>query len=182
MKIYFATHNPGKVREFKEILNGIAEVEPIDVEYTEIQSDDPQQVARVSAKELAEQYQKPIVVEDSGLFIDALNGFPGVYSAPIHKQIGLSGILKLMEGISDRTCSYRSAVGYCSPGSDAVTFLGIERGTLATQESGSHGFGHDPLFIPEGSSQTYAQMEDVSKVKQFRRRAVEQLVEWLKSK
>ena len=179
MKLHFATHNPGKVREFGEILGGVCELEHIEVEYAEIQSDNPEEVARVSAKQLAERYQKPIVVEDSGLFIDALKGFPGVYSAPIHKQIGLKGILKLMEGNHSRGCEYRSAVGFCVPGREPMSFLGKEKGTLAEKERGAFGFGHDPIFIPEGSDKTYGEMKDAEKKKKFRRMAVMQLISYL---
>ncbi|MBR9699671.1 RdgB/HAM1 family non-canonical purine NTP pyrophosphatase [Candidatus Woesearchaeota archaeon] len=178
MKIFFATHNKGKVAEFKQILEGM-EVEQIDEEYIEIQSSNPEEVALESAQQLAEKYQKAIVVEDSGLFIDVLNGFPGVYSAPIHKQIGLKGLLRLMDGVSDRSCVYRSAVGYCVPGEKAITFLGEEKGTIALEERGSFGFGHDPIFLPEGSSQTYGETEDVKEKKQFRRKAVLQLLKHL---
>ncbi len=179
MKIYFATHNPGKVREFKEILKGVCELEHIEVEYAEIQSDDPEEVARTSAKLLAEKYKKPIVVEDSGLFIDALRGFPGVYSAPVHKQIGLKGIMKLMEGIHSRGCEYRSAVGFCVPGQEPMSFLGKEKGTIAEKERGRYGFGHDPIFIPEGSDKTYGEMKDAEKKKKFRKMAVMQLIGYL---
>ncbi|MBS3136003.1 RdgB/HAM1 family non-canonical purine NTP pyrophosphatase [Candidatus Woesearchaeota archaeon] len=182
MKIFFATHNPGKVREFKKILDGIADVEQINLEYDEIQSDNPEEVAKDAAKKLAEKYGKPIVVEDSGLFIDSLNGFPGVHSAPIHKQIGLKGILKLMEGVSDRGCEYRSAVGYCESGKKAVTFLGTEKGTISREARGTHGFGHDSIFMPEGSGKTYGETANVEDAKKFRRKAVEKLVEWLKEK
>ena len=122
------------------------------------------------------------MVEDSGLFINSLNGFPGVHSAPIHKQIGLKGILKLMDGIADRSCEYRSAVGYCEPGKEPIVFLGIEKGTIPKAEKGTNGFGHDSIFMPEGSEKTYAEMDNVEASKKFRRRAVEQLVEWLKER
>jgi len=177
MKIYFATHNPGKVREFRQILKGVCELEHIELEYSEIQSDDPEEVAKHSAKLLADRYQKPIVVEDSGLFIKALNSFPGVYSAPIHKQIGLKGILRLMEGMKDRSCEYRSAVGFCIPDRDPLSFLGKERGMIADAERGDLGFGHDPIFIPEGETKTYGELGD--KNKKFRKNAVLRLIGYL---
>lgn len=182
MKIYFATHNLGKVREFKQILKGVAEVSHIEDEIDERRSDDPEKIVRDKAKRLAERHKKIVVSEDSGLFIKALNDFPGTCSAYIHKRIGLSGILKLMEKVSDRGCEYRSAVAICEPGKEAVSFLGIEKGTIAFSEKGSNGFGHDPIFIPEGSSKTYAEMDDVEEVKKFRRRGVLKLVDWLKNK
>jgi XTP/dITP diphosphohydrolase len=182
MKIYFVTHNQGKVREFKQILSGIADIEQIDDDYPELRSDSPEEIVKEAVKKLAEKYKKPIVAEDSGIFIKALNDFPGTCSAYVHKRIGLKGLLKLMEGVKDRSCEYRSAVGYCEPGSEAISFLGVEGGLLAEKELGTNGFGHDPIFIPEGSSKTYGEMDDVESIKKFRRNAVLKFVEFLKGK
>ena len=180
MKLLFATHNPNKVREFKEILKGVAEVEQLNEEYPEIQADTSEEVAAESVKKSAEKHGKTIIVEDSGLFIDALKGFPGVYSAPIHRQIGLRGILKLTEGVSARGATYKSAVGYCEPGKKPLVFLGEEKGTIANAIRGTHGFGHDPIFIPGGSEKTYGEMADAAFKKQFRRRALLKLISHLK--
>ncbi|MFC1768814.1 RdgB/HAM1 family non-canonical purine NTP pyrophosphatase [Nanoarchaeota archaeon] len=180
MKIYFVTHNKGKLREFKEIL-GEDNVEQIDFDYDEIRSSDPVEIAKDGAKFCANKYNKPIVVEDSGLFISELNNFPGTYSATIHKQIGLKGILKVMKDVTDRTCFYKSAIGFCEPGKEPQGFLGEEEGTIAEEERGTNGFGHDPIFIPKGSDKTYGEMEDVEKVKKFRRRAIEKFLEYYKN-
>ena len=183
MKLYFVTHNKNKVREFKEIVKDEAiEIEHIDMEYPEMRSDNPEEIAKLSAKQLAEKLKKTVVVEDSGLFIKALNDFPGTSSAYIHKRIGLKGILKLMEGAEDRAALYKSAVGYCEPGKRQVSFLGSENGAIATEIRGNFGFGHDPIFIPEGSEQTYGEMENVEEIKKFRRRALLQLVKYLKNR
>jgi len=179
MKIFFVTHNMHKVEEFKQILEGI-EVEQIDDDYPELRNDDPEEIVKEAVRKLAEKYKKAVVAEDSGLFIAALNGFPGTSSAYIHKRIGLKGILKLMESVEERECEYRSAVGYCEPGKDSVSFLGTEKGTISNEIKGEFGFGHDPVFIPEGSEKTYAEMSNVKEVKKFRKRAVLKLVEYLK--
>ena len=179
--INFITSNLGKVREFKHILEPDIKVKPIKMSYPEIRSEDSEEIARHSAKELAEKLKRNIVVEDSGLFIKALNDFPGTYSATIHRKIGLNGILKLMKGSKDRTCWYKSAVAYCEPGKKPISFLGEEKGRVAESIRGGYGFGHDPIFIPEGSSKTYGEMKNVEEVKKFRRRAVEKLREYLTS-
>lgn len=180
MKIYFVTCNEGKVKEFKHILEPKVKVEQLAIDYPELRSDDPEEIARLAAKQLAENLRKEIVVEDSGLFIKALNGFPGTCSAYIHKRIGLKGILRLMKGIKKRDCMYMSAIGYCEPGKKAVSFLGVEKGKIANKIRGSYGFGHDPIFIPEESKKTYGEMKNVKEVKKFRRRAVLKLMEFLK--
>lgn len=179
LTINFATSNRNKVREFREILEPDVKVNHIETAYPEMRSDEPGEIARQSAEMLASRLKKAVVVEDSGLFIGALNDFPGTCSAYIHKRIGLKGILKLMEGVKDRKCAYKSAVAYCEPGKKAVSFLGEENGNVAESVRGNYGFGHDPIFIPEGSDKTYGEIEDCGKSKKFRRRAVEKLKEYL---
>ncbi|MBU90654.1 non-canonical purine NTP pyrophosphatase [Candidatus Woesearchaeota archaeon] len=191
MEINLVTSNLGKVKEFKAILGNSIKINHIEMEYRELRSDNPEEIARDAAKMLADKLQKPIVVEDSGLFIKALNDFPGTCSSYIHKRIGLKGILKLMENIDDRTCYYKSAVGYCEPGKEPVSFLGEEKGTVAEEVKGNYGFGHDPIFIPEdtrttsginsvGSEETYGEMENCENLKRFRKIAVEKLKKCLK--
>ena len=180
--INFATSNPGKVKEFRQNLEPQIKVVHIKMSYDEIQSQDSEEIARKSAEMVAKMLNKTVVVEDSGLFIDELNGFPGTFSADIHKQIGLTGILKLMKGIKNRDCEYRSAVAYCEPGKKAISFLGIEKGTLSKKSKGKFGFGHDPVFIPKGSKKTYGQMPNAAELKKFRRMAVLQLKKHIESK
>jgi XTP/dITP diphosphohydrolase len=179
MKIYFVTCNKGKVREFKQILEPKVNVEQLAIDYPELRSDDPEEIARMAVKQLAEKIKKPMVVEDSGLFIKALNGFPGTSSAYIHKRIGLNGLLKLLKGVKDRRCMYMSAVGYCEPGKKPVSFLGSENGKIAEKARGNNGFGHDPVFIPDGSRKTYGEMEDCERKKKFRRKAVLKLMGYM---
>src|SRR3989344_7413078 len=155
MQINLITSNLGKVKELKAYLEPEIKINHIKKEYRELRSDNPEEIAEESAKRLAEQLKKPVVVEDSGLFIKALNGFPGTCSAYIHKRIGLDGILKLMKGIKEREAMYISAVGYCEPNKQPLSFLGTEKGTIALKIRGAFGFGHDPIFIPEGEKKTF---------------------------
>lgn len=178
-EINFATHNLNKVRELKAILEPGIKVNHFEIEYPEMRSDDPCKIVKDAVKKLADKYGKPMVAEDSGIFIRELNGFPGTCSAYIHKRIGLKGILKLMEGASDRACFYRSAVGYCEPGREPVCFLGEEEGTISEEIRGCHGFGHDPIFIPDGMKKTYGEMSNAPEIKKFRRNAVIKLKEYL---
>ena len=173
MEINLVTSNLHKVKEFKAILGDEIKINHIQKEYKELRSDDPEEITKDAAKRLAEELKKPVVVEDSGLFIKALNDFPGTCSSYIHKRIGLKGILKLMEDIDDRTCYYRSAVGYCEPGKEPISFFGEEKGTVAREMKGSYGFGHDPIFIPENSKETYGETENCETLKRFRKIAVE---------
>jgi len=182
MKIYFITCNKGKVKEFKAILEPKVNVEQIAIDYPELRSDNPEEIAKLAAKQLADILKKPVVVEDSGLFIKALNDFPGTSSAYIHKRIGLNGILNLMKNIKDKTAFYKSAVGYCEPGKEPLSFLGIEKVKIAKKIRGKNGFGHDPIIIPEKSRKTYGEIENVEEVKKFRRKAVLKLLKFLKKR
>ena len=180
--INFVTSNKNKVKEFIQILEPRIKVNHIKIYYTELRSDDPQEIARMSAEMLANKLKKPVVVEDSGLFIKALNDFPGTCSAYIHKRIGLKGIIKLMQSIKNRGCVYKSAVAYCEPKKKPISFLGEENGKIAESIRGNFGFGHDPIFVPEGSNKTYGQMKNCEEIKKFRRRAVLKLREYLLNK
>ncbi|MBI2657913.1 RdgB/HAM1 family non-canonical purine NTP pyrophosphatase [Candidatus Woesearchaeota archaeon] len=180
--INFVTSNINKVKEFRQILEPEIKINHIKISYPELRSDNPQEIAKMSAEMLANKLKKNIVVEDSGLFIKALNDFPGTCSAYIHKRIGLKGILKLMENVKDRTCLYKSAVAYCEPSKKPVSFLGQEKGKVAESVRGSYGFGHDPIFIPGGSNKAYGEMKNVEEIKKFRRRAVLKLRYYLLKK
>ncbi len=182
LSINLVTSNLGKVKEFKQILEPEIKVNHIKLSYPEMRSDDSEDIARQSAEMLANKLKKTVVVEDSGLFIKSLNGFPGTCSAYIHKRIGLKGILKLLENVKDRKCAYKSAVAYCEHGKKPINFLGEENGNVSENIRGSFGFGHDPIFIPEYSNKTYGEIEDYKEVKKFRRRAVEKLREYLLNK
>ncbi len=179
MQINLITSNLGKVKELKAYLEPGIKINHIKKEYKELRSDNPEEIAKEAAERLANQLKKPVVVEDSGLFIRALNDFPGTCSSYIHKRIGLKGILKLMENIENRECLYKSAIGYCAPGKKPISFLGIEKGAISKEIKGSHGFGHDPIFIPEGSKKTYGEMENCENLKKFRRKAAEKLKHYL---
>ncbi|MEK6869342.1 MAG: non-canonical purine NTP pyrophosphatase, partial [Nanoarchaeota archaeon] len=79
----------------------------------------------------------------------------------------------------DRSCTYKSAVAYCEPGKKPISFLGEENGTIARKIRGNNGFGHDPIFIPEGSNKAYGEMQNCENLKRFRKKAVEKLKNYL---
>tara|TARA_Y100000031_G_C8191823_1_gene371757 strand:- start:707 stop:1261 length:555 start_codon:yes stop_codon:yes gene_type:complete len=179
MQINLITSNLGKVKEFKTYLEPDIGVNHTEHEYRELRSDDPEEIAKEAAKRLAEELKKTVVVEDSGIFIKALKDFPGTCSKYFHVRVGLKGILKLMENIDDREATYKSAVAYCEPGKEPISFLGEEAGQVSKEIKGSHGFGHDPIFIPEGSQKTYGETENCENLKKFRKNAVGKLKKFL---
>jgi XTP/dITP diphosphohydrolase len=124
----------------------------------------------------------PYIVEDSGLFIRALNWFPGTLSSQVFRKIGNRGILKLMEGVEDRYAVFRSAIALGLGENVIKVFEGVAEGEVALEARGSGGFGYDPIFIPSGHRKTFAEMDVDEKNKvSHRGMAVRRLIEYLKT-
>jgi len=123
----------------------------------EIQSESLEEVALHAARVAYATLRKPLVVDDSGLFIEALNGFPGPYSSYVYSKIGLWGILKLLEGLENRRACFKTALALIMPPLERI-YTGQVCGTITVEPRGEHGFGFDPIFIPEGYTKTYAEM------------------------
>lgn len=178
-KIMFVTGNKGKFNEARSIL----EAKHIELlqntgGYPELQEDDLEPIASFGAKWAAEKLQIPVMVDDSGLFINALNGFPGPYSAFVENKMGNKKVLKLMEDEEDRTAVFKSVIGYCEPGKEAIVFTGTVEGIISFEERGTGGFGYDPIF--EYNGRTFAEMGDEEKnTLSHRRRALDKFFEWL---
>lgn len=180
MKLCFATSNKDKIGEFRDFLlpRGI-EVEGIDLDIPEIRDGDPAKIAVEKARYASEKTGKTVLAEDSGLFVDALKGFPGVYSAYAYKTIGLKGILKLMEDEEDRRAKFISAVALAEPGKEPKVFVGEEHGTLTRELRGTKGFGYDPILIPDGYEKTHAEDIEIKRKESHRVRALTKLVGFL---
>ncbi len=162
-KLLFVTSNPNKALEARKILekNGIY-FKHISASYQEIQSSSLKTIAAESARYLYERLKTPLFLEDSGLFIEQLSGFPGPYSSFVYKTLGNSGVLKLMSTIANRTSRFESVVAYVESRDDIHLFSGIVSGKIANKERGK-GWGFDPIFIPRNCDETYAEMGIESK-------------------
>lgn len=182
MKLYFITGNKNKVREAEKRFGPEFEIIQRDLNPPEIQADTPEEVALFSAEWVSRSFSEPFFLEDSGLFIDSLNGFPGVYSAYVYKTLGYMGILRLMEGIEERGARFIAAIAY-HDGKETKIFRGEVSGTISYIPRGENGFGYDPIFIPEGESRTFAEMSTEKKGKiSHRGRALEEMREWMRNK
>lgn len=156
------TSNEGKAREFAAALEGVPwRVERVAMECREIQADTLDAVVADSARWLIDQdvVGPPFVLEDSGLFIDALSGFPGVYSAYVYRTVGCQGILDLMVGVEDRGARFESRIALVMPGGTMEICKGTCEGTVTSGARGEGGFGFDPVFMPKGSGATFAEMD-----------------------
>ncbi|MBS3781112.1 MAG: XTP/dITP diphosphatase [Candidatus Thermoplasmatota archaeon] len=174
------TSNQGKYKEYREKLGGhYKQVEMADVGYPEIQAEELKEVVEFALEVLSE--RSPLIIDDSGLFVDSLNGFPGVYSSYVMKTLGCDGILSLMENRKDRGSRFECVIGYL--GERKKIFKGISRGTITQEKKGTGGFGYDPIFQPEESEKTYAEMSSNEKNRiSHRGRAMEKLLDFVASK
>ena len=175
--IYFVTSNKGKFAEVRAIFEDLVQR---DIGYAEIQADTLEEVALYGMKEVAARLQGPVMLEDAGLFVEALKGFPGVYSAYVQKTIGNAGILRLMEGQDTRKAFFKSVVAYAEPGMETVMFSGEVHGQIGFEPRGKKGFGYDPIFYVGDVS--LAEMDLVNK-NQISHRAgsMRALKKWLDS-
>lgn len=149
----------------------------------EIQDEDLARIALTAALMGYSILRKPVVVEDAGLFVKALNGFPGPYSSYVYKTIGVKGLLKLMEGVEDREACFKSvAVAVLSDGL-VVKGEGETCGYITLEPKGSGGFGFDPIFTPlDKPDKTFAEMSVDEKNKySHRAKAVRRIFEEIKS-
>lgn len=183
IRFVVVTTNAGKAEEFRSIFERYGLKFRIEALSTvEIQSTDLREIAMHSVLHAYEVLREPVMVEDAGLFIDALGGFPGPFSSYAFKTIGIKGILKLMEDISDRSARFKSVIAFYSPLTEPVKiFTGEVLGWIAREPRGTKGFGFDPIFVPaEGDGRTFGEM-DVEEKNMFshRARAAAKFAEWI---
>jgi XTP/dITP diphosphohydrolase len=155
--VTFVSSNPGKAREVREVLGEFGvEVRWRRRELPEPQADDLETVVRAK---LAAAPPIPgwVLVEDSGLFVPSLGGFPGVYSAHFLRIWRFGPMLELLRR-RDRAAYFRTVAGL-RRGARTLTFSGEVHGSIAPAPRGRHGFGFDPIFVPDGWTRTFGEVE-----------------------
>jgi XTP/dITP diphosphohydrolase len=182
--VFFATGNIHKFREARIVLaqHGLA-VGMLRVKAVEIQSDNLSEIAAASAVDAYKRCHLPLIVEDAGLFVEELKGFPGPYAAYVYKTVENAGLLKLMEKVRNRKATFQSAIAYCdSESGKTVCFEGETIGEITIKErmvSFESAFGFDPIFQPMGSAKTFAEMSIEEKNGfSHRAQAVHKFAEW----
>ena len=177
-RIIFASTNEGKFKEIYLHLKSFKiDVEFVKFETVEIQSNNLEEIALVKSKEAYKKIEKPLIVEDTGLFIDSLKGFPGPYSSYALRTIGNQGILDLLFKRTNRSALFRSIIAYYDSNNN-ITFCGDAKGTICPHIT-QGGWGYDPIFIPEGSSATYAELGVTKKIGiSHRTHALNNFAEW----
>lgn len=173
--ILFASSNKNKYEEAKGILSkfGIS-LKFFKCNLQEIQADTLESVAFHKALDAFSRCSKPVIIEDDGLFINSLKGFPGPYSSFVFKTIGNEGILKLLK--SKRDAIFQSVIAYCERKDDVQLFNAVVSGKISQKPTGKK-WGYDPIFIPNSQTKTYAQLEEKNLVS-HRYLAIKKFVNW----
>lgn len=172
-----ATHNPGKVKEFKEILepSGYDVKSLAEIGFTEEIEETGhtfEENAILKAEAVAKAVNKMVIADDSGLSIDNLGGRPGVYSARYageqkDDQANIEKVLSELKGIEkeQRTARFRCALAVSIPGEETKTVEGHVEGYIAEEPRGEYGFGYDPIFIVKDKDKTMAELTSDEKNK-----------------
>ena len=180
MKAIFVTTNEHKRREVEEIL-GVA-LGRTALDLPEVQAIDPAEVAAQKARAAREALgdtDLAVLVEDSGLMVDAWDGFPGALTKWVTQSVGNEGLLRMLAPEEDRSARAVCVVALAEAGGKVRTFRGEVRGTIAENPRGEGGFGFDPVFVPGWSSMTYAEMGEGKNRDSHRARAFRSVRGWL---
>lgn len=179
MKIVIASHNQGKLKEFKSILNNM-NVDVVTAKDMGVNLDDFEEVgttyeenAYLKAKYVYDQTGVMSIADDSGIVINALPDILGVYSARFmgadtDYSLKNKRLLEMLENSEDRTAVFTSAIALVGRDVNEM-FVAHVNGTIALTIDGQEGFGYDPIFIPDGYSETYASMPQETKNKMSHR-------------
>lgn len=185
-----ATANPGKVAEIAALLDGLVELAPRPTDVPDVVEDADTLVgnARLKAAAVCAATGQAAVSDDTGLFVDALDGAPGVQSArfagePPDDAANRRALLAALDDRSDRAAHFATVAMVVRPDGSELVVEGRCHGTIATEQRGERGFGYDALFIPaDGDGRTFAEMSEAEKNRvSHRARAFAALVEALRA-
>jgi XTP/dITP diphosphohydrolase len=178
--LHFVSSNRNKYLEIQSHLQqkyGVV-VEFSNQRLIEIQSDSIKEIAVEKSKSAFALISKPVIVEDDGLFIDELGGFPGQYSSFVYKTIGNNGIIKLLRTSMNRFASFKATFVFCD-GKNSQTFEDEIKGKISSRIT-EGGWGYDPIFIPDGSDFTFGQLHIQNRKNDFSHRvkALDKFAKW----
>jgi XTP/dITP diphosphohydrolase len=174
--ITVVTGNKNKAAEVAAFFDGIAEVSHISFDCIEPQSDSITEIAKAKAEQAYAALKIPLIVDDTGLFIEALAGFPGPYAAYVQDTLGNAGILRLMEGTPNRRACFATSIAYIDE-RGIETFEGRVEGEITDSPRGTDGFGYDPIFSVQGRTLSEMDMHEKNTVS-HRARALLAFREW----
>ncbi len=178
-EICFVSRNENKVKEVSETLKDRKiRIVRKNLELEEIQDKDVAKVAKSKAEDAFALLERPVLVEDTGLYIEAMNGYPGSMIKHFFESIGLQGIVDFLRG-KGRKATAVTAFAYCDSAGRIRVFEGRIEGSISDKLRGKTDFNWDKIFIPRGREETYAEMGLPEKVKISQRtKALEAFHEW----
>ncbi|MCG7854482.1 MAG: RdgB/HAM1 family non-canonical purine NTP pyrophosphatase [Methanoregulaceae archaeon] len=180
MKIAVVTSNPHKAAEIAAFFGSAVAVEHIRMEIPEYRHPDVGEIARQKAEYAYQALDRPLMVDDTAFCIRALRGFPGPYAAYVLDTIGNDGILKLMDGVFDRSAYFETAIA-CATRDGITVFRGRIDGMIVPPR-GPGGFGYDPIFeVADGRTLAELSIGEKSRIS-HRARALTQVKRWLERK
>ena len=172
--LFFVSSNIHKYQEAKKILDSFGiNLGFFKSNLEEIQSNSIKDIALNKAKNAFSKCKKPLIVEDDGLFINSLKGFPGPYSSYVFKTIGNKGILDLLK--QNRTAKFISVIVYCDE-KTLKSFNAKLDGTVSKNQKGK-GWGYDPIFIPKNSKKTFGELNNKNELS-HRYKALKKFSNW----
>jgi XTP/dITP diphosphohydrolase len=180
-ELFFVSHNIHKYSEIKIMLKD--RLTDIDLKFykqniIEIQDKKIKKIAIEKSRSAYNILKKPIIIEDDGLFIKSLNGFPGQYSSYVFKSIGNKGIIKLLKGSRNRSATFKSVFVY-NNGVTTKIFTGQIDGTISKTIT-TGGWGYDPIFKPHKMNITLGKLNEKNQKNEVSHRkiALDKLVRW----
>ena len=189
MKLVFATNNKHKLQEVRDIVGDRVEV--LSLSDIDCHDDIPETAdtlqgnALIKARHIYDKYGMNCFADDTGLEVEALGGEPGVYSAryageECDSEANMLKLLQNLTGKNNRNAQFRTVIALIIDGEEKL-FNGIVKGTISNEKNGDSGFGYDPIFIPEGYNESFAQMSGEMKNSiSHRFLATKQLSDYLK--
>jgi XTP/dITP diphosphohydrolase len=180
--VWLATSNKNKLREAETIVAGFGiRVKLLPESKLEIQSSDLETISTFAANQISKRHRgMMVVVEDSGLFVSSLGGFPGPFSSYTLNTLGNEGILMLLGNSKMRKAFFQCSIALSKSGRTLNVFTGKVNGGIARKKQGEHGFGFDPIFMPEGTKKTFGEMSpDEKNTLSHRSLAFTKMATWL---
>ena len=175
MELYFVTSNENKIKEAESILS--FKIDNISIDVDEIQAIEVSDVIKHKAKAAFHETNKPVMVEDTGLYIRSWKGFPGALIKWVMKTLGNEGLCEALG--ENREATAKTSICLYN-GKSLEVFDGEIRGLISETPRGENGFGWDPIFQPEGHERTFAEMDQVEKDSMsMRKRALDKVHSFL---
>lgn len=159
MNLYFITGSKNKFAEINQIIN---DIEQLEIDLPEIQDLDAHKIIEAKLKEALKHQSGSFIVEDTSLYLDALNGLPGPLIKWFSKAIGNEGLYKIAVAYGNYGAEAKTIIGYASPENEIQFFEGSFKGTIV-EPRGENGFGWDPIFLPNGYEKTFAELDSSEK-------------------